>query len=154
MTEAIAFGNECGEQEKQARAVVNRILDLLPARSPYADHLRKQVKGVLPAIRRMVEQQDRIQLYLEYDVYNDQLAVGREDPGAVRTLEQRKAELTQRLDSALTDLKRIETRVAAHVLGARDSFEEEAVREELSDTLEDLEMLLEEDKAAGLLPES
>lgn len=143
------------DPEKRAKQVVARIHKLLPARSAYADDLRARVDAVVPAIRRMVQQQDQINIYLEYDVYRDQLAAraGSDDADAVGTLEKRKEALAARLEVALTDLKRIETRVAAHVLAAQDSWEEGAVRTELGDTLDDLKALLEEDRSAGLLPE-
>jgi hypothetical protein len=139
---------------QQAKRITQRIHKLLPQGSSYARDLRDRVQSVIPTIESLVRQQDRITLYLEYDVYGDDLGdtARRQDPEALRSLEKRRQELTDKIEAALTDLKRIEGRVAAHVLAAQDSFEEESMQAELSDTLEELEVLIEGDRSAGLLP--
>lgn len=140
--------------ERRARVITRRIEKLLPPGNAYADDLRGRVGALVPTIRDLTKQKDRITLYLEYDVYGDELgtSAGRQDPEALRTLEKRREELDSRIELALTDLKRIEARVAAHVLAARDSFQEEAMQAELEDTLEELDMLMEGDRTAGMLP--
>lgn len=141
--------------DKRARQIVGRIQDLLPARSAYAKDLGDRVSRTPATIQELVQARDRITLYLEYDVYGDGLgdSVSREDPSAVRALETRRAELDARIDKALGQLKRIENRVAAHVLATRDAAGEDAVQQELGETLEDLDTLLDVSRAQGLLSE-
>lgn len=140
--------------ESRARTITQRIHRLLPAGNAYAEELSERVDRVVPMLKDLTRQHDRITLYLEYNVYGDDLGSSEDahDDQALRTLESRRNELQSRIDLALKDLKRIESRVAAHVLAARDSLEEEAMQAELEDTLEELDMLMEGDRAAGMLP--
>ena len=139
--------------DKRARQIVGRIQGLLPARSAYAKDLGDTVSRAPASIQDLVQARDRITLYLEYDVYGDGLgdSVSRQDPTAVRALEARRAELDRRIEEALGQLKRIENRVAAHVLATRSDLEEGAVQQELGETLEDLDALLDASRAQGLL---
>jgi hypothetical protein len=141
--------------DKRAHQIVGRIQDLLPAKTVYAKELGDKVARTPKTIQELVAARDRITLYLEYDVYGDGLgdSVSREDPTAVRALETRRAELDARIEKALGQLKRIENRVAAHVLATRDEATEDAVQQELGETLEDLDTLLDVSRAQGLLSE-
>lgn len=141
--------------DKRARQIVGRIKGLLPARSVFAEELGDKVARSPKTIQELVQARDRITLYLEYDVYGDGLgdSVSREDPSAVRALETRRAELDDRIEKALSQLKRIENRVAAHVLATRDGDMEDAAQTELTETLDDLDTLLDANRAQGLLSE-
>jgi hypothetical protein len=140
--------------EHKARKITSRIHKLLPAGNSYAEELVDRVRRIVPTIRELTRQHDRITLYLEYNVYGDDLgsSAAAQDEEALRTLERRRDQLGSKIDLALKDLKRIEARVAAHVLAAQDSLEEDSMQAELSETLDELEMLMEGDRAAGMLP--
>lgn len=141
--------------DKRARQIAGRIQGLLPPKTVYAKDLGDKVGRTPQSIQELVQARDRITLYLEYDVYGDGLgdSVSRQDPSAVRALETRRAELDQRIENALSQLKRIENRVAAHVLATRDELGEDAIQQELGETLEDLDTLLDASRSQGLLSE-
>lgn len=141
--------------ERQAKKIVSRIRGLLPAGSDLQRELHGRLKDAPRSLQDLSERRDRITLYLEYDVYGDGLgdAVGRQDPSAVRVLEARREEIDRRIEDALSQLKRVENRVAAHALATRHELEEGAMPEVLDETIDELDTLLLIEKEQGLLGE-
>lgn len=142
-------------RSKRAAQIASRIRGLIPPKTALTvlPELAGRVERIPAAVRRMEEQREAIVLYLEYDIYNDEIgkAVGEHDRAAVKTLETRRDQLETQIEESLTTLKRIESRVASVVLGAGDSGGAADARKELEDTLEDLDVLIDASKGPALL---